>query len=85
MGLFDKLKSKISGAAQSVSDAVQNAAQKTVEAVQTAVTATTDALRFEKIKDGLEKTRVNFIDKLQVTLGIGRKVDDALLMKSKRF
>ena len=79
MGLFDKLKSKISGAAQSVSDAVQNAAQKTVEAVQTAVTATTDALRFEKIKDGLEKTRVNFIDKLQVTLGIGRKVDDALL------
>ncbi|MBI5326498.1 MAG: signal recognition particle-docking protein FtsY [Ignavibacteriae bacterium] len=37
------------------------------------------ALGFDKLKDGLSKTRNSFVDKIQGVLGIGRKIDDTLL------
>jgi fused signal recognition particle receptor len=49
------------------------------EKVSSAVKSTTDALGFTKLKSGLEKTRESFVDKIQGILGIGRKIDAALL------
>jgi len=45
------------------------------EVVQT----TGDALGFDKLKDGLTKTRESFVDKMKGVLRIGRKIDDELL------
>lgn len=38
-----------------------------------------DVLGFSKLKDGLQKTRNSFVDKIQGVLGIGRKIDARLL------
>lgn len=90
MGFFDKLKEKVSGVTGSVTSAVSNAYDKTSEAItnavdstnkaiEKAVSKTVEALKFDKLKEGLTKTRDSFVDKIQLTLGIGRKVDDKLL------
>lgn len=39
----------------------------------------TSALGFDKLKDGLSKTRSSFVDRIQGVLGIGRKIDESLL------
>jgi fused signal recognition particle receptor len=38
-----------------------------------------DVLGFSKLKDGLQKTRNSFVDRIQGVLGIGRKIDASLL------
>jgi fused signal recognition particle receptor len=38
-----------------------------------------DVLGFSKLKDGLQKTRNSFVDRIQGVLGIGRKIDAKLL------
>ncbi len=79
MGLFDKIKQKVSGVSESVSSALSNAVDSTNKAIDKALNKTVEALKFDKLKEGLTKTRDSFVDKIQVTLGIGRKIDDALL------
>ena len=49
------------------------------EKVSSAVKSTGEALGFTKLKDGLEKTRSGFVDKIQGILGIGRKIDENLI------
>jgi len=49
------------------------------EKVSSVVQSTTEALGFNKLKDGLTKTRSTFIDKIQAVLGVGRKIDAQLL------
>lgn len=49
------------------------------EKVSAVVQSTTDALGFTKLKDGLTKTRSNFVDRIQGVLGIGRKIDAKLI------
>ena len=68
MGFFSKLKEKFT---QQV--------DKVTEKVSQVVTQTTEAVKFTKIKDGLEKTRKNLFDKFKKVLGAGRKIDDNLL------
>lgn len=68
MGFFSRLKEKVSKQYDKVSEKVS----KTVE-------KTGDALRFNKIKSGLSKTRKSFLDKIGSLLGTGRKIDDNLL------
>lgn len=53
MGLFDKLKQKLTGVAE--------------------------ALSFDRLKEGLAKTRDSFVNKLKAVLFAGRKIDAALL------
>ncbi|MCX6153542.1 MAG: signal recognition particle-docking protein FtsY [Candidatus Kapabacteria bacterium] len=72
MGFFQKLKEKVSSVVQSASEAVSNVAQQ-------AVIQTGDALGFNKLKEGLSKTRNNFFSKIQAVLGVGRKIDENLL------
>ncbi len=72
MGFFDKLKEKVSSVTSTVTNAVTSA-------VNTAVEKTTEALKFDKLKEGLTKTRDSFVDKIQVVLGVGRKIDAELL------
>ena len=90
MGFFNKLKEKVSSVTSSVTSAVSNAVEKTgdalntavektTEALNTAVEKTTEALKFTKLKEGLSKTRDSFVDKIQIALGVGRKIDAALL------
>ncbi len=64
MGFFKNFRKKIS-------DAVEKAGGEVAKAK--------DALGFNKLKEGLEKTRSQFVDKIQYVLGRGRKLDDALL------
>lgn len=68
MGFFSKLKEKF---AEQV-DKVQ-------EKVSSVISQAGEAIRFDKIKDGLQKTRLTFIDKFQALLGTGRKIDNALI------
>lgn len=68
MGFFDKIKQKVTQAVQSTTDAISDAVQSTSE-----------AFGFTKIKEGLEKTRKSFVEKIQFVLGAGRKIDDNLL------
>lgn len=75
MGFFDKIKQKVTGVGDSVSSVISNAK----DSIENAWQKTTEALSFDRLKEGLSKTRDSFVDKIQVTLGIGRKVDDALL------
>lgn len=39
----------------------------------------TDALSFDRLKEGLEKTRASFVDRLRKVLFAGRKIDQQLL------
>ncbi len=47
--------------------------------VSDAVQSASEAMKFDKLKEGLEKTRTGFVDKLQGVLGVGRKIDETLL------
>ncbi len=70
MGFFSKLKEKFTTQVDKVS-----------EKVSQVVTQTTEAIKFNKIKDGLEKTRNNLFDKFKKVLGAGRKIDEQLLQE----
>ncbi len=79
MGFFDKIKEKVSGVTDSVSEKLNNVTDSTNKAIDNALHKTVEALKFDKLKNGLSKTRDSFVDKIQVTLGIGKKVNDDLL------
>lgn len=64
MGLFSKFKEKVSAVVEKAAEAVQK---------------TADVLTFGKLKDGLEKTRTTFVERIQKALGAGRKIDAALI------
>jgi len=52
---------------------------KLKQKVGDAVSSATDAMGFDRLKDGLTKTRTSFVSKIQGAIGIGRKIDAALL------
>lgn len=68
MSFFSKIKEKFS-----------EQVDKVQEKVSAVISQASDVMKFEKIKDGLHKTRVSFIDKFQALLGSGRKIDSALI------
>lgn len=47
--------------------------------VSQAIQSTGEVFGFDKLKEGLEKTRNSFVHNLEGILGIGRKIDDSLL------
>ncbi len=65
MGIFDKIKDKVTSAVKSTVDSV--------------VKTTTEVFQFDKLREGLEKTRNSFVNKLRSTIGFGRKIDEKLL------
>ncbi|MBL8003490.1 MAG: signal recognition particle-docking protein FtsY [Candidatus Kapabacteria bacterium] len=65
MGIFDKIKDKVSSAVKSTVDSV--------------VKTTTEVFQLERLRDGLTKTRNSFVNKLRATIGFGRKIDEKLL------
>jgi fused signal recognition particle receptor len=79
MGFFNKIKEKVSNVVQNASDAVQSAKEAVINATESMVNSVSELLNVEKIKDGLTKTRSSFTDKIKAVLGVGRKIDDALL------
>lgn len=52
---------------------------KIKQSFTSAVSTVTDALKLDRLKDGLEKTRMSFVSKLKNVLFAGRKIDAALL------
>jgi fused signal recognition particle receptor len=68
MSFFSKLKEKFT-----------EQVDKVQEKVSSVISQAGEAIKFDKIKDGLQKTRLSFIDKFQVLLGSGRKIDDKLI------
>lgn len=64
MGLFDKLKNKV---------------KEAIEETKTSIRETVDNLRYDRLKDGLAKTREGLAEKIGIAARQGRKIDDALL------
>jgi fused signal recognition particle receptor len=52
---------------------------KIKEKVSTAIQSTGEALGFDRLKEGLTRTRSTFVDNLQTVIRGGRKIDAALL------
>ena len=52
---------------------------KLKQKVDSALKSTSEVLGFNKLKDGLEKTRKSFSEKINSVLGVGRKIDESLL------
>lgn len=52
---------------------------KIKQSFTSAVSTVTDALKLDRLKEGLEKTRTSFVSKLKNVLFAGRKIDAALL------
>lgn len=75
MSFFKKLKEKVSESVSKVTEQVEKASEKFTEAVKQVTTN----LGFEKIKEGLTKTRSTLVDNLKSLLGAGRKIDDNLI------
>jgi fused signal recognition particle receptor len=72
MGLFSRFKEKVSSSFDKVTEQVN-------KKVGDVISQTGEALKFKKIKGGLEKTRNNLISKFESILGVGRKVDESLI------
>ncbi len=64
MGLFDKIKKKVSSVAESAKNVAVGAKK---------------ALKLDRLKEGLAKTRTGLANKLSRVLGAGRKIDENLL------
>lgn len=72
MGLFSKFKEKVSKSFDKVTEQVN-------KKVGDIVTQTGEALKFNKIKSGLEKTRKSLVSRFESVLGVGRKIDESLI------
>jgi fused signal recognition particle receptor len=75
MALFDKFKEKVSAAKEKVSDKMS----ETREKVSTAVQNTKEKLKFKRLREGLNKTRTNLVNRLAGALLPGRKIDEMLI------
>ncbi|MBC8144424.1 MAG: signal recognition particle receptor subunit alpha, partial [bacterium] len=64
MGLFDKLKDKVKDA---------------IEETKTSFRETVDNLRYDRLKEGLARTREGITERIGIAALQGRKIDDALL------
>jgi fused signal recognition particle receptor len=64
MGLFDKLKEKVKDA---------------IEETKTSLRETVDNMRYDRLKDGLARTREGISERIGVAARQGRVIDDALL------
>jgi fused signal recognition particle receptor len=64
MGLFDKLKGKV---------------REAIDETKKSITETVDNLRYDRLKEGLARTREGITEKLGIAALQGRKIDDALL------
>ena len=64
MGIFNKLKQKV---------------RETVEETKTSIRETVDSLKYDRLKEGLKRTRQGISEKIGVAARQGRVLDDALL------
>ena len=64
MGLFDKLKDKVKDA---------------IEETKTSIRETVEVLKYDRLKEGLARTREGITERIGIAALQGRKIDDALL------
>lgn len=64
MGLFDKIKGKV---------------KEAIEETKTSIKETFENLRYDRLKEGLSRTREGIAEKIGAAARQGRKIDDALL------
>ncbi len=64
MGFFDKIKGKVRGA---------------IEETKTSIRETVENLRYDRLKEGLARTREGISEKIGIAARQNRKIDDALL------
>ena len=64
MGLFDKLKGKV---------------KEAIEETKTSIRETVDNLRYDRLKEGLSRTREGIAEKIGIAARQNRKIDDQLL------
>lgn len=64
MGFFDKIKGKV---------------REAIEETKTSIRETVDNLRYDRLKEGLSRTREGISEKIGLAVRQNRKIDDALL------
>lgn len=64
MGFFDKIKGKV---------------REAIEETKTSIRETVDNLRYDRLKEGLSRTREGITEKIGLAVRQNRKIDDALL------
>ncbi len=64
MGLFDKIKGKV---------------KEAIEETKTSIRETVDNLRYDRLKEGLARTREGIVEKIGIAARQNRKIDDQLL------
>lgn len=64
MGIFNKIKGKV---------------KEAIEETKTSIRETVDNLRYDRLKEGLARTREGITEKIGIAARQGRKIDDALL------
>lgn len=64
MGLFDRIKGKV---------------KEAIEETKTSIRETVDNLRYDRLKEGLARTREGIVEKISIAARQNRKIDDALL------
>lgn len=79
MGIFDKIKKKVTETVDSASKAVSSMADSAGEKFSSMTTQAKQALGLDRLKQGLAKTRESFVNRLSKVLGADRKIDSALL------
>lgn len=79
MGIFDKLKKKVTETVDSASKAVSSIADSASEKFSSMTAQAKQALGLDRLKEGLAKTRESFVNRLSKVLGADRKIDNALL------
>lgn len=68
MGLLDKIRQKVSSVVSTATEVVSSVASEAIE-----------ILKFDRLKEGLTKTRDNLMNRLGSLLASGRKIDESLL------
>lgn len=79
MGLFDRLKQKVTQFTEKVSEKVTDTVTSVTESVSSVTESVGEVLSFDRLKQGLSKTRASFVNRLTELLLPGRQIDAALL------
>jgi len=79
MGFFDRFKKKVTTTIDKVASRLESVENKLDESVDIVVEKTTEAVRFDKLKAGLSRTKNAFADQINGLLRPGRVIDQSLL------
>lgn len=79
MGFFDRFKKKVTSTIDKVAGKLESVENKLDEGVEVVAQKTSEAVKFDKLKAGLSRTKNAFADQINGLLRPGRVIDQKLL------